>query len=140
MENQVIPLGIELAQLGQCIINDLLPSNGSNPSCRQARAVDLCRLNANDINLKIKDLSSSMYKSLSDSSQPYSSSTSSTSSGSRSSVSYSNPVNDPILPSPNPVSGHQLSYPTYPDVSMKKLPFFKLEETLLKPCSLQPKR
>ena len=29
-------------------------------------------------------------------------------------------------------------YPTFPDVSLKKLPFFKVEETLLKPSSLQP--
>lgn len=107
----------------------------------QDRAVALCRLNSNDINLKIKELSATMYKSLGSSADPSYSSSSSTSTVSRaSSVSYSNPCTDPILPSnPGPTSqAHQLSYPTYPDVTMKKLPFFKLEETLLKPCSLQP--
>merc|ERR1719158_1027833 len=44
-----------------------------------------------------------------------------------SSASYSNPSKEPVL-----------SYPTYPDVTLKKLPFYKLEGTLLKPCSLQP--
>ena len=103
----------------------------------QERAVALCKLNANDINLKIKELSAAMYKSLGASSTPYSSS-SSTSSGSRSSLpSYSNPTTAPI-PAAAPPAPHQLSYPTYPDVSLKRLPFYRLEETLLKPCSLQP--
>jgi len=29
------------------------------------------------------------------------------------------------------------SYPTYPDVTLKKLPFYKIEDTLLKPSTLQ---
>ena len=29
-------------------------------------------------------------------------------------------------------------YPTFPDVSLKKLPFYKVEEVLLKPSTLQP--
>jgi len=92
----------------------------------QARAVDLVRLNSSDINLKIKELSSSMYRSLG--------STSATTSNAGST--YSNPYTDPIPPSPPQT--HKLVYPTYPDVSLKKLPFYKIEETLLKPCSLQP--
>ena len=59
-----------------------------------------------------------------------------TSSTSTQGASYSNPYTDPIPPSPPPA--HKLVYPTYPDVSLKKLPFYKIEETLLKPCSLQP--
>ena len=110
----------------------------------QAKAVELCKLNANDINIKIKELNSSMYRSIGptsgNSSPPESySSSPSTSSTSRPAPSYSNPVNIPILPTPAPTqSSHHLSYPTYPDVSLKKLPFYRLEETLLKPCSLQP--
>ena len=37
--------------------------------------------------------------------------------------SYSNPYTDPIPQSPPP---SRLVYPTYPDVSLKKLPFFRL--------------
>lgn len=37
---------------------------------------------------------------------------------------YSNPYTDPIPQSPPPAS--RLVYPTFPDVSLKKLPFFKL--------------
>jgi len=110
----------------------------------QAKAVELCKLNANDINIKIKELNSSMYRSIGPTSgsnsppESYSSSPS-TSSTSRPVPTYSNPVNIPILPTPAPTqSSHHLSYPTYPDVSLKKLPFYRLEETLLKPCSLQP--
>jgi len=110
----------------------------------QTKAVELCKLNANDINIKIKELNSSMYRSIgptSGSSSPpesYSSSPS-TSSTSRPAPTYTNPVNIPILPNPTPTqSSHHLSYPTYPDVSLKKLPFYRQEETLLKPCSLQP--
>jgi len=110
----------------------------------QAKAVELCKLNANDINIKIKELNSSMYRSIgpTSSSPPASySSSPSTSSTSRPAPTYSNPVNVPILPTAAPTtqsSSHHLSYPTYPDVSLKKLPFYRLEETLLKPCSLQP--
>jgi len=100
------------------------------------RAVKLVELNSPDINLKIKELSAAMYKSLGlgDIPSPGGSSTS------RVGVTYSNPYTDPIpteaTPSSN--SNHQLIYPTYPDVTLKKLPFYKIEETLLKPCSLQP--
>ena len=31
-----------------------------------------------------------------------------------------------------------LMYPTFPDVKLKKLPFFKILATLMQPCSLQP--
>jgi len=93
----------------------------------QARALELVQLKSSDINLKIKELSLSMYKSLGSSSSATTSSVTST---------YSNPYTDPIPPSPPP--SHKLVYPTYPDVSLKKLPFYKIEETLLKPCSLQP--
>ena len=99
----------------------------------QARAEDLCKLNASDINLKIKELSNAMYKSLG-TTELYQAS-SSTSSGSRP---YSNPCTEPLLATPPPSGPPHLSYPTYPDVSLKKLPFHRLEETLLKPCSLQP--
>lgn len=104
----------------------------------QERAEGLCKLNTNDINLKIKELSAAMYKSLGAASP--SSYSSSTSLGSRStSLTYSNPVTEPVpsIVTPPPAA-HQLSYPTYPDVSLKKLPFYRQEETLLKPCSLQP--
>ena len=30
-------------------------------------------------------------------------------------------------------------YPTYPDVKLRNLPFYKIEAVLMKPCSLQPK-
>ena len=50
--------------------------------------------------------------------------------------SYSNPFHDPIPPSPPP--SHPLLYPTYPDVSLRHLPFYRIEGTLLKPSSLQP--
>jgi hypothetical protein len=64
-------------------------------SPRQARAEDLCELNTNDINLKIKELSAAMYKSLGAASP--SSYSSSTSLGSRSaSLTYSNPVTEPV--------------------------------------------
>ena len=52
------------------------------------------------------------------------------------SVSYSNPYHSPIPDSP-PTTHHSL-LPTYPDVALKRLPFFDIESTLLKPCSLQP--
>ena len=90
--------------------------------------MDLVKLNSSDINLKIKELSSSMYRSLG--------SNSATTSNAGST--YSNPYTDPIPPSSPPAAAHKLVYPTYPDVSLKKLPFYKIEETLLKPCSLQP--
>jgi hypothetical protein len=101
------------------------------------RAERLVKLNSPDINLKIKELSAAMYKSLgtSSSGSTYSSSTS------RVGVSYSNPYTDTIpteMPASSTPTSHQLVYPTYPDVSLKKLPFYKIEETLLKPCSLQP--
>ena len=35
-------------------------------------------------------------------------------------------------------SNHQM-YPTYPDVKLRNLPFYKIEAVLMKPCSLQPK-
>lgn len=95
----------------------------------QARAKELVRLNSSDINIKIKELTSTMYKTLGTNSA-------STSTTSNATPSYSNPYTDPIPPSPPPT--HKLVYPTYPDVSLKKLPFYKIEETLLKPCSLQP--
>jgi len=110
------------------------------------RAERLVKLNSADINLKIKNLSAAMYASLGNSSTSSSSpSTSSLGAGSSRStgaVSYSNPYTAPLQlppdpPSPTPAS-FPLVYPTYPDVSLKKLPFYKLEETLLKPCSLQP--
>eukprot|EP00092_Neocalanus_flemingeri_P000443 GFUD01000472.1.p1 GENE.GFUD01000472.1~~GFUD01000472.1.p1 ORF type:complete len:513 (-),score=171.21 GFUD01000472.1:902-2377(-) len=95
----------------------------------QTRAVELVRIDSSDINIKIKDLSNSMYKSLGSNAEA-------TSITSTQGASYSNPYTDPIPPSPPPA--HKLVYPTYPDVSLKKLPFYKIEETLLKPCSLQP--
>jgi len=103
-------------------------SKAGRKSDLQARAVELVRLNSSDINLKIKELSSSMYRSLGSSSSATTSNAGST---------YTNPYTDPIPPSPPPTA-HKLVYPTYPDVSLKKLPFYKIEETLLKPCSLQP--
>jgi len=103
----------------------------------QAKAVDLCKLNTTDINIKIKELSSAMYRALGSSPTPYSSSASSSTSTTSRPSHYSNPVNAPIASSPSP-SPAPLSYPTYPDVSLKRLPFYRLEETLLKPCSLQP--
>ena len=30
-------------------------------------------------------------------------------------------------------------YPTYPDVKLRNLPFYKIEGVLMKPSSLQPK-
>jgi len=107
-------------------------SKAGRKSDLQARAVELVRLNSSDINLKIKELSSSMYRSLG-SSNSHSATTSNAGS------TYTNPYTDPIPPSPSPPpTAHKLVYPTYPDVSLKKLPFYKIEETLLKPCSLQP--
>jgi len=35
-------------------------------------------------------------------------------------------------------TNHQM-YPTYPDVKLRNLPFYKIEAVLMKPCSLQPK-
>jgi len=37
-----------------------------------------------------------------------------------------------------PTKAQDTAYPTFPDVSLKKLPFFKTEDTLLKPSTLQP--
>ena len=56
----------------------------------------------------------------------------STSSGSGS---YSNPYTEPVV---SPPVSHKLVYPTFPDVTLRRLPFFKLCDTLLKPSSLQP--
>jgi len=94
----------------------------------QERAVELIELGSSDIKIKIKELSNNMYQSLGN--------TASTSSGSSQGASYTNPYTDPIPPSPP--ATHSLVYPTYPDVALKKLPFYKIEEILLKPCSLQP--
>jgi len=110
----------------QCLMVFAGRSKAGRKTDLQARAADLVRLNSSDINLKIKELSKNMYRALG------SSSAASTSSGST----YSNPYTDPIPPA-SPKT-HQLVYPTYPDVYLKKLPFYKIEETLLKPCSLQP--
>ena len=52
--------------------------------------------------------------------------------------SYTNPYTEPIPASPPPARAAQLVYPAFPDVTLKKLPFYRLEETLLKPSSLQP--
>ena len=81
------------------------------------------KLNSSDINLKIQELSKSMYSEGGDSTAA-------------STSSYSNPYTDPIPQSPPP--SHKLVYPTYPDVVLKKLPFYRVEETLMKPSSLQP--
>jgi len=107
----------------------------------QNRAIELVRLNSPDINSKIRELSNQMYKSLgtAPSVNPYSSSfsdSSTTTSPSRTST-YTNPYHDPI-PNEPPSSNHHLVYPTYPDVTLKDLPFYKIEDSLLKPCSLQP--
>jgi len=104
----------------------------------QNRAIELVRLNSPDINSKIRELSTAMYKSLGSapSVNPYSSSYStpppSSPSRATSSTSSSKPGPDP------PPSSHHLVYPTYPDVTLQKLPFYRIESTLLKPCSLQP--
>merc|ERR1719447_2006237 len=37
------------------------------------------------------------------------------------------------------LSRSQLMYPTYPDVKLRNLPFYKIEGVLMKPSSLQPK-
>jgi len=98
-------------------------SKAGKKSDLQSRALALVKLNSSDINLKIQDLS----KNMADPGNEASTSSTST---------YSNPYTDPIPQSPPPAS--RLVYPTFPDVSLKKLPFYKLEETLLKPSSLQP--
>lgn len=112
----------------------------------QERALELVQLNSPDINLKIKELSNGMNQNLG---QPasFSSSLGSISGrmSSSSSVSYSNPYNSPIPDSPPAAAAtsaaNAASYsllPTYPDVALRRLPFFDIESTLLKPCSLQP--
>lgn len=102
----------------------------------QTRAVELCKINSPDINSKIRELSNQMLKSLgaAPSGSPYSSAD--TPSPGRTST-YTNPYHDPI-PNDPPSSNHHLVYPTYPDVTLKDLPFYKIESILLKPCSLQP--
>jgi hypothetical protein len=55
---------------------------------------------------------------------------------SNSNVTYSNPYHSPIPDSYSP--NHHSLLPTYPDVVLKRLPFYDIESTLLKPCSLQP--
>jgi len=107
----------------------------------QARAIELVHINSSDINIKIKELSTNMYRSIATSksnntSNYIATNAASTSTSSSQGATYSNPCTDPIPPSPPPATS--LVYPTYPDVSLKKLPFYKIEETLLKPCSLQP--
>ena len=82
----------------------------------------MVKLNSSDINLKITELSKNMYGSLGESS-------------SASTSSYSNPYTDPIPQSP---PTHKQIYPTFPDVKLQRLPFYKVEDTLLKPSSLQP--
>jgi hypothetical protein len=111
----------------QCLMVFAGRSKAGRKTDLQARAADLVRLNSSDINLKIKELSKNMYRALG------STSSASTSTGG---ATYTNPYTDPIPPA-SPKT-HKLVYPTYPDVSLKKLPFYKIEETLLKPCSLQP--
>jgi len=131
-------------------LQDLMVFAGKSKSGRKQdlldRAEQLVKLNSADINEKISSLSSAMYQSLGGSSSSSSSLGVSTSSrGSRgrapmpTAVSYSNPYTEPVaMTLTEPTTPLQLVYPTYPDVTLKKLPFFKLEETLLKPCSLQP--
>ena len=80
------------------------------------------KLNSSDINLKILDLNKGMYGSGQEASTS----------------SYTNPYTEPIPASPPPARAAQLVYPAFPDVTLKKLPFYRLEETLLKPSSLQP--
>jgi len=88
-------------------------SKAGKKSDLQSRALALVKLNSSDINLKIQDLSKNMYRT----DPGTEASTSSTST-------YSNPYTDPIPQSPPPAS--RLVYPTFPDVSLKKLPFYKL--------------
>jgi len=104
-------------------------SKAGKKSDLQSRAVDLVKLNSSDINLKIIELSKSMYAAVGSEGGASTSSTSSSS--------YSNPYTDPIPQSPSSTP-HHLMYPTHPDVTLRKLPFFEIEETLLKPSSLQP--
>jgi hypothetical protein len=57
---------------------------------------------------------------------------------SSSSVTYSNPYNSPIPDAPRASAAPHSLLPTYPDVVLKRLPFYDIQSTLLKPCSLQP--
>jgi len=119
-------LAFRMSEL-QCLMVFAGKSKAGRKTDLQDRAVELVKLDSTDINLKIKELSNSMYKSLG--------SAATTSTTSNGSASYSNPYTDVIPPSP---PAQKLVYPTFPDVYLKKLPFYKIEETLLKPCSLQP--
>jgi len=121
-------LAFRMSEL-QCLMVFAGKSKVGRKTDLQDRAVELINIDSSDINIKIKELSRSMYNSLGTSADT-------TSSTSTQGAGYSNPYTDPIPPSPPPA--HKLVYPTYPDVSLKKLPFYKIEETLLKPCSLQP--
>jgi len=116
--------GFRISELQQLMVFAGRSKAGRKIDLR-SRALELVKLNSSDISLKIKELSDAMYSSGEDREA-------STSSGSGS---YSNPYTEPVV---SPPVSHKLVYPTFPDVTLRRLPFFKLCDTLLKPSSLQP--
>ena len=74
-------------------------------------------MNSSDINLKIQELSNSMYRN-----QEGGGATSS------SSASYSNPYTDSLLL--QSTSEYKLVHPVLPDVTLRNLPFYRLQAGL----------
>ena len=76
--------------------------------------MELVKLNSSDINLKIQELSNNMYRSLEGG-------------ASTSTASYSNPYTDSVLiNSPE----FKLVHPVLPDVTLRSLPFYRLQAGL----------
>jgi len=108
---------------------------------------------------KIQELSTAMYKSISSAPsvnpysanyQPNETSTPSTNDSQDSSFGGIPPLHLPSNGSSsrydsgnsyhyNSYNTNHLMYPTYPDVKLRNLPFYKIEAVLMKPSSLQPK-
>ena len=73
------------------------------------------KVNSSDINLKIQELSNKMYRSIEGG-------------ASTSTASYSNPYTDSLLLSPP--SEYKLVHPVLPDVTLRSLPFYRLQAGL----------
>ena len=80
----------------------------------KARALELVKVNSSDINLKIQELSNNMYRSLEGG-------------ASTSTASYSNPYTDSILLQ---TPEYKLVHPVLPDVTLRSLPFYRLQAGL----------
>ena len=80
----------------------------------EARALELVKVNSSDINLKIQELSNAMYRCLEVG-------------ASTSTASYSNPYTDTVLLQ---TAEYKLVHPVLPDVTLRSLPFYRLQAGL----------